>query len=159
MAAASTLTWDLATPRRPTLEDCGDAQLQDHATRPPKAPTQPYADQLNQWAMQIARLGGVVPVAVISIQISGGVPSVYSFTACPTAVLTGTFTVTDNGTGDTSITWPASTFPVAAARPAVSINSDLLAIPRAFNITNGVRVKTANAAGTLIDAEFTVLVY
>jgi hypothetical protein len=159
MAAPEELTWNIVPPRRPTLDDLGSAQLEDHATRPPKPPRQPHAAQLNQWAKQLARLGGIVPVARFSVQFAGGNPSIVQFITMPTGPVLVTFTVTDNGPGDTSITWPADTFPASSLRPTVSINSDTFSVPRAFLITNGVRVKTADIGGILSDADFTVSVF
>lgn len=159
MTAPNDLTWDLDIPRRPSLDDVGGAALEDDAKKPPIPPKMPYAAQLNQWAMQIERLSAVTPVAVFTVTFSAGTPTVNSFQCMRTGMLTSDFTVTDNGNGDTTITWAANTFPTPTAQPSVSINEDLLAIPRAFTVSNGVRVKTANAAGTLIDAGFTVLVF
>jgi hypothetical protein len=74
-----------------------------------------------------------------------------------TTTVIGDFTVTDNGTGDTTITWPANTFPPPAYKPKASLNSDVAALaPVAFYVSNGVHVKTRNSAGTLTDMDFTV---
>ena len=158
MAAAETLTWDLATPRRPSLDDVGGAGLIDHATRPPIAVRMITADAGNQWQEQIQRLAGMVPVASFSVRFSAGTPSIYKFVAMPTAPITGTFTVTDNGPGDTTISWPAGTFPTSALEPKASLNggSGVLA-PVATMVTNGVQVVTSD--GLPVDAAFTVDVF
>lgn len=160
MAAPAELTWDIDPPRRPSLDDVGGATLQDHASKPPDKATMPYADQLNQWAKQVERLAACIPVAILSIHFDTGTPSVKLFTAMRTTVEISDFTVTDNGNGDTTITWPANTFPTPVTYPMVSINDDghWLA-PVAFNVANGVQVKTYDSGAGATDADFTVAVY
>src|SRR5262249_8966247 len=127
---------------------------------PPIAPEMPYAEELNQWAKQIPRLAGVVPAAAFSVTFSGGTPSISQFVAMPTGPELASFTVTDNGSGDTTISWAAGTFPTSVLAPTVTMNSDAQwRAPVAFAVTNGVRVKTRNDSGTLTDGNFTVLVY
>jgi hypothetical protein len=160
MAAPAQLTWDITPPRRPSLGDVGGATLQDHASKPPDKATMPYPDQLNQWAKQIERLAACSPVAVISVQFTAGVPSVELFTAMRTTLTIGDFTVDDNGNGDTTITWPANTFPPPVARPSVTVNEfHPFLTPTVANVANGVRVKTYDNAGVATDVNFTVTVY
>ncbi len=160
MAAADTLTFDISPPRRPALDDVGGAALIDNALRPPRGSTMPTAAQLNQWALQIQRFGGIVPVALLSVRFTAGVPSLDSFACLPTAPITATFTVTDTATGNTTITWPANTFPSALVKPMVTITEDIAALaPIALLVTNGVQVKTRNAASALTDMAFTVALY
>ena len=158
MVAPDTLTWDIDPPRRPSLDDVGGATLQDHASKPPDKATMPYADQLNQWAEQIERLAAMIEGVGLSVTFAAGTPSVSQFVAMRTTTVIGDFTVDDNGTGDTTITWPANTFPPSVLGPIVSINSDSDALaPRAFLVANGVRVKTKDSAGVAADLNFTVL--
>lgn len=160
MSAPATLTWDIDPPRRPSIGDVGGATLQDHASKPPSKATMPYADQLNQWAKQIERLAACIPAAIFTVHFTGGVPAIKLFTAMRTTAVIGDFTVTDNGDGDTSITWPANTFPPAVAYPMVAMNSDghWLA-PVALPISNGVQVKTYDSGAGAMDGDFTVAVY
>src|SRR5262245_60676525 len=122
MTAPDDLTWDISPPRRPSLDDCGGASIQDHAQFPPDRTTMPYAAQLNQWAKQIARMGGMVPAAKFSVTFSGGTPSISQFACMPTAPEIGDFTVTDNGAGDTTITWASGTFPTSTLSPEATRN-------------------------------------
>jgi hypothetical protein len=163
ITAPETLTWDIAAvdggPRRPSLEDLGGATLEDDALYPPDPATMPYAKQLNQWAKQLEAVAAIVPFVAFSVQFFAGVPTIVAFT-CPrrTGVLIlGTTGVTDLGDGDTSITWPAGTFPPALLKPECTINEDIEELVGAtiVSITNGVRVRTYNAAG-LVDLAFTV---
>lgn len=158
MTAPNTLTFDIAPPRRPSLDDCGGATLINDAVDPPDPQTMPYAEQLNQWAKQIARFGGSIAVARFSIVFSAGTPSIGQFVCLPTAPITGTFTVTDNGNGDTTISWPADTFPPSVLKPMVALNEDVAALAPVAWMPNAtsVRVKTRDSAGTLADIGFTV---
>ncbi len=160
MAAATDSTFDLVPPRRPSLDDVGSAGIVDHATLPPIGPRMPTAAMLNIWQRLVARLCGVVPIASFSVTFSAGTPSIAQFVAMPTGPITNTFTVHDIGNGNTSITWPAGTFPASTLKPKVSLNEDVAALaPVAFLISNGVQVKTRNDAGTLTDIGFTVDVF
>ncbi len=159
MAAPDELTFDIVPPRRPSLDDCGGGKLIDDAENPPDPETMPYAAQLNQLQKQVARFGGSVAVARFSIVFNAGTPSIGQFVCLPTGPITSTFTVTDNGNGDTTISWPANTFPSSVLKPAgLTLNEDVAAqAPVAWMPdANSVRVKTRNAAGTLTDIVFSV---
>lgn len=167
MVAAATNTWDMTPPdgpRRPSLEDVGGAVLVDETPAPDPA-TMLYADQQNQLQHQAAAAGKMMAIARISIAFAAGAPSVVAFQVPGNNVVLGTFTVTDNGVGDTSITWPANTFPPTGCRPEVSINydpaappADAASAPMAGYITNGVRVVTRNHANAPADYDFTVAI-
>lgn len=161
MAAATDLTFILTPPRRPSLDDLGSATLEDHAAFPPNKRNMPYADQMNQWAKQLERLCSIVPVATFSVAFSGGTPGIVLFNSMRTDDLLGTFIVTDNGTGDTTISWSTGRYPTAKLKPMVTLNEDVAAeAPVAFQPTaDSVRVKTRNGAGTLTDIAFTVCVF
>jgi hypothetical protein len=162
--ALAELSWMLEAgdggPRRPSLADVGGATLEDDTEFPPNPAKHPYANQLNQWAKQIAAMGGVVPSLVLSVEITAGAPAVVAF-SCPRDDLEiSDFTETDNGTGDTTITWPADTFPPELARPTVTINQDTGALVggTVVSVTNGVRVRTYDGSGAE-DLHFTVVRY
>lgn len=161
MPAVETLTWDIAAidggPRRPSLEDVGGATLQDDAMYPPDPTTMPYAAQLNQLQKQAAAVGEVVPALVFSVEFTAGDPIIVSASGPRTSLVIADLTPTDNGVGDTTITWPANTFPPEVAGPEVSINEDTGALTggNVVAVTNGVRVRTYNAGGPL-DLAFTV---
>jgi len=163
MAAATFLTWDGLSgaspevPRRPSTDDMGGDDLIDDTENPPGT-DMPTAGGWNQKVDQIAALARVVSPCKISIRFSIGVPYVYKFaTAASSAAITiSTFTVTDNGTGDTSITWPANTFPPHEVEPhSLTITEDVeIDRARIYSITNGVRIKTKLGA-TATNANFT----
>ncbi len=156
--APAELTWDIDPPRRPSLADLGNATLQDHASKPPSKATMPYADQMNQWAKQEERLAAMTEACGISVTFSGSDPSVSQFIAMRTTTVIGDFTVTDNGTGDTTITWPANTFPTSALGPTASLNDTTVGGGYTVSlVANGVRVITWTGAATPADRPFTVL--
>ncbi len=160
MTAPDTLTLDLDVPRWPSLGDVGGASLEDDSKRPPDKTRMPYADQLNQWARLLEAYGRVLPAAVISVKFTTGTPSIDSFVAVRPGMTTPDFTVTDNGTGDTSITWAADTFPVPKTQPTVTINeAGAFDAPVGVRVSNGVQVTTKDGAGSATDANFTVTVY
>lgn len=155
----TTLTFDETPPRRPTLDDVGGAAFEDDTSAPPIAGQMPAADDFNQDCKLTVALSAVIYVAFLEVVFSGGTPSVANVVSPVSGVTTGTFTVQDNAAGDTSITWPAGTFPEGVLKPTGLTIVEDVAIDeaRALKITNGVRVKTLDgAAGT--DAGFTLLI-
>lgn len=163
MTIPTVATWDLTSgdggPTRPSVDQMGEAALENDARNPPIAPKMPTAPMLNQWQMQIAALGKVCPALVISVRFSAGTPSVYKFTAPTGNLVTDDFTVTDNGTGDTTIAWPANTLPASVAEPMVSINGGTAGEATVdLASATSVRVKT-KASSSAADLAFTVTVF
>ncbi len=160
-----TLTWDLASgdggPQRPSLAAMGEAALVDDEDFPPVAPTMPTSPMLNQWQRQLAAQGKVVPALIVSVRFSGGAPSVYKFTTPGDNLVLADITVTDNGDGDTTLSWPANKLPVSVAEPMASINGSTSALAPAAEMPTAlsVRVRTWNASGVAADRAFTVQVF
>jgi hypothetical protein len=159
MSASTTNTWDIATARRPSLDDVGGAVLIDDSDNPPDPNTMPYAAQLNQLQYQAQALAKVAAVAILDV-VNSGTASLSRFTAPGTNVITGSFTLNRTSAGIVDITWAAGALPVAAANAVAQMTTDAAwCAPVTVAITNGVRVKTRNQAGTLTDGNFTVVVY
>lgn len=163
-AAADYFTYDgnggSVTPHRPGVDHLGGASLEDDDVHPPDPETMPHADAWNQMVNLLVGLTKVTGAFVLSIRFSGGDPVVEAFSAVGTSVTSGDLTITDNGDGDTSIEWPAETFPQPVCRPqGLTVNDDVeIDRMRAIPITNGVRVKTKlGATGT--DADFSLTVF
>jgi hypothetical protein len=163
--ALDTLSWDLPSneggPRRPSLDDLGGAQLEDDDPNPD--PSEPSADPFNQMTMQASAIAKVVNAALVNVQFTAGTPAVAQVTAAGSAVDVPTFTLTDNGNGDTTVTWPAQSSPPTVPLPvanaiatAVSTSSRLITTTA---VTNGVRVRTWNAAGTATDTDFSLYIF
>lgn len=160
--ASPELTWDIAPEdggaRRPSLQDVGGATVMEVAPYPDKA-SMIYADQINELQRQVAAQGKVADAARISVHYASGTPNITGATGPGTAVVPGLFTVTDNGTGDTSITWPDGTLPIPTPglQPSATINSVGAFSLSAAYVTNGVRVRTyTSSTGSAVDADFTV---
>jgi hypothetical protein len=155
--SSSTLTFDDSPPRRPSLDDVGGGQ-KVNATTPPDPVAQATAEDFNQISKQVVAHGALVPLARLFVTFSAGVPSITGMQSPSADLVVGDFTVTDNATGDTTISWIESSLPQRAAGPIVSQIDDVdIDKMRAFNTTASgnpaVRVKSfLGGAGT--DANF-----
>lgn len=157
MSGQNISTWDLATPRRPSLDDFEGAEKQNDDDFPPDPEKDPTAEEYNELCQLVVGFGRMIPNAIVCVA-GGATPSVAGFSAMPIAVITSTFTVTRNGAGDVSITWPANTFPTPICRPRAYLNAGP-GMPHAVAITNGVRVHTYNSSGVATDLDFSVDVF
>lgn len=154
------LTADDGGPRRGSLQDFGGATVENEDPLPDEA-TMPCADMLNGLQRAVAAHEKAVFTLGISVTFDGGgAPVVSQVTGGPEAAIISTITPTDNGNGDTTLSWPAGTFADHLLPPTVSINEDVDALaPRAFYVANGVRVKTKNDSGVATNMAFTVIIY
>lgn len=154
------LTADDGGPRRGSLQDFGGATIENEDPLPDEA-TMPCADMLNGLQRAAAAHEKAVFSVGISVTFDGsGAPVVSQVTGPSEAAILTTITPHDDGTGNTSLTWPANTFPASILGPTVTLNEDVAALaPVALLIANGVRVKTRNDAGVLTNIAFTVIVY
>lgn len=148
-------TFDETLPRRPGINDLGDEVENDPVFAP--KPGMPSAEMFNMLRGLAVALGGLIPVAGLSVRFSGGAPLVDLYFDVRTSHVTPT--LVDNGNGDTSITWPANTFPAPALRHGGMLNDDAARSITVAPITNGVRVKTRTAADSGADCAFTVLIW
>lgn len=159
MGAANGSTFDLTTARRPSSDDTGESLvLVDDVANPPDPNTMPTSAPWNTFAALTRAYGGVVAHTKISIHVVSGTPGISLVGSARKGVVAGTFTVTDNGAGDTSITWAAGTFPPPIANPEVSVNTLASLAAVIAPITNGVRVQVRNDAGALTDGDFTAVI-
>jgi hypothetical protein len=163
--ALDTLSWDLDAgdggPRRPSLDDLGGAQLEDDDPNP--NPSEPSAAPLNQMTLQASAIAKVIHAAVLFVEFTAGAPALTQLSAAGSLVNFGTFTVTDNGNGDTTITWPAQssppTVPLPVANSIATAASTSARIITTTAATNGVRVRTWNSAGTATDTNFALYIF
>jgi hypothetical protein len=152
------LTFDLTPPRRPTIDDLGGgAKIQKEPG--PNPTTQLTANDVNQWAKQEAALWRVTPVAKVHVRFSGGAPIVDSVVGARTEIATSDFTPTDNGTGDTTITWGASLLPSPAMPHVAHVVGSTKAIIATESLTNSARVRTESNAGVATDAAFVLEIH
>lgn len=151
-------TWDGGTtdegtepPRRPSAEDCGGDEKLDDEEFPPDEKVHPTSQGWNQKVKQTVALSRMSASGKLEVDFSGGAPFVAAAAGCAAAVAPGTFTPNDNGTGDTSITWPADTFPPFIISPnGLTLYSSGTAPLTGYveKITNGIRVRTFSWNGS-----------
>ncbi|MGN6107660.1 MAG: hypothetical protein ACTHU0_21300 [Kofleriaceae bacterium] len=145
-------------PRRPSIANVGGAALTEKPPNPPQDGTMLYADMCNGWQHLLRGLGAVTATLKLEVRFSAGTPAVHALLATKDGLEVDDFVVTDNGTGDTTITWPADAIPPTTITPGVRIRGATCAIGQAEYVTNGVRVYTFNAAGVATDADFAVVI-
>ncbi len=164
MAAEEILTWDVAAvdggARRPSIADVGDALLEDDpAHPPPNDGTHLYAKMVNQWAKQIAALGRTASSVRMTIAFDGGgVPFIDRLEAAGTLIVTSTFTLTDNGNGDTTIAWDPGDLPAITCEPIAGIvgTGNFLTPTVEVVSATSIRVRTPNSSGTLTNQRVTI---
>jgi hypothetical protein len=146
--------------RRPSVDDAGGDQKVDDAAYPPDPKEHATAAGWNQQSMQIAAMAKVVGACKLEVRFNAGVPFLQRVSAPGNNVLLETFTVTDNGTGDTTITWPAYTFPEHICSPTgltLFSNSTSVVAGHVEEVTDGIRVRTF-VAGVASNVPFTITI-
>lgn len=168
MASPPTLVFDLATPRRPGLDDVGGGAKQNDLRYPPDPKTQVTAEDVNQWSALLQRLAGIVPAALLNVSSAGVLTSVV---ALPTGAnvsggLTAAFTVARTGTGLYAVSWPSSLLPAAVSAPRAtpiwdgSSGSTVRGAQCALASATSVNVQTFNVVnGALVDCAFSLAIY
>ncbi len=145
-------TWDGGTtdegaepPRRPSSEDLGGDEKLDSEEAPPDAKEHFTSQGWNQKVKQLVALARMSAAAKFKVSFSGGAPQIEQGAGCKATVTTTTFSPTDNGTGDTTVTWPADTFPPEIVSPnglTLYSSSAQVVSGHVQLVTNGVRVRT-----------------
>lgn len=158
MVAPNASTFDLATSRRPGTDDFNGIAKVDDAAYQPDPTTQPNAAEWNTIEWLLLAVCRVMPVMVLSIT-GGNPPTLANFLTAPKNIIAGNLTITRVGAGNVQITWPAGKFPPSASPPIAGLNSGGSGMIDAVVISNGVQVRTYNAAGAATDLSFTVSVY
>lgn len=144
MGAQSVFTFDLAPPRRPSLDDLGGAAKANAADADPPDPVRdPTAEEHNQFAQLLAYSGRALPTAVISVSLVALAPSIASFQAAPTAMVVGSFSVIVESTHKViTISWTklaaGPTLPPSVNQPTLTMSQAIVpgssgAVPFAVN--------------------------
>ena len=164
MAAPEFLTWDGndddELPRRPSTDDLGGDQKVNDDEKPPDDVEHFTASGWNQKVKQISAVAKVAASCKLEVRFDGGVPYVARATSPKSSLPLATFTVTDNGTGDTSIVWPANTFPAHGCSPTgltLLSSSTSVVAGHVEEITNGIRVRTF-VGGAATDVPWTLTI-
>lgn len=159
MAIPTQCVFDLSPPNRP-----GDTDVQfaghktDEQPFEPNFVTDPCAAEDNQKSDLIVRYGTMVTLAKGSVHFAGSVPSINKLGCVRSTVSIATFTVTDNGVGDTTIAWPAGTFPTAVVDHWAVVTGAVAAEIACETLTNSLRVRTKDNAGAAVDVAFNFFV-
>lgn len=111
---------------RPSLAQIGDAELEDDDEFPPVHDgSEPYADQLNQRAMQIHGAAKMIPSAKFTVAWSGPTPDIVFFKCPGETQVKSDFTIAaaGGGTGEFTITFTSTKLPPPGADPTVTCNA------------------------------------
>lgn len=145
-------------PHRPTLAQLGGGAYQDDQSDPPDPNTMPCAAMENVNEKTLSGMARTCDVAGFTVKFAAGTPYIDKAVFADEGIVIGDITVTDNGVGQTDLTWPADTFPVAALE-AHGLTMNAIAGVRdsaAWLITNGIRIHTFDDLGIGVDCPFTV---
>jgi hypothetical protein len=165
MPAPSFLTFEGGTgpdgtelPRRPSTDDLGGDAKQDNNDYPPDDVEHFTAAGWNQLVKVAQALSKTAAACKLEVRFTGSTPYIARAPALSANVTIATFTVLDNGIGDTTITWPANTFPSSACSPTgltllVTTSADRAADVE--EVANGIRVRT-KAGGAAADIAWTI---
>lgn len=143
-------------PHRPGTEHVGFDDLENLASKPPDPRTEPTAEAWNERSRVLSGLSRVSSTLKLSVTFSGGDPAVASFAQPGTNLIIGDFVPTDNGVGDTTITWPANRLPPSICKSMAYLNGIAPGMIASEPVSNGVRVVTLDNAGAPADLPFTV---
>lgn len=159
MASSDTVTYDQTPPIRPGIDDLGGGQKVNR-TQPPDPVTMMSASDFNQTTKQVVELAAVVPIVIVAIHFVAGAPQVYSVTGMGAwAKDPSHFTLQDNGTGDTTVSWAASKFPNRTAEADASITGATVGMISTETLTNSARVRTLGSGGAAADLPFILRIY
>lgn len=158
MSSSDTLTYDQAPPHRPGLDELGGG-AKVNGTPAPDPVRQLRAEDVNQLSQQAAAVARVTPVAVLQVDQTAGAYTKAALSCQPTGVALADITVTKNGTGDVSVTWPSDAFPSKIANPRAYVVGTTPLLVAVEVIANGARVRLLNAAGAAADSAFDLDVF
>jgi hypothetical protein len=150
--------YDYATAHRPSLDDLGGDQKLEDTGAPPLA-GDPRACEWNNFSRLHAAFARMLPAARVTVNFAAGAPFVETLLSMGTELAATDFTVTDNGTGDTTLTWAVGKLPSMSAQPTASchVASRLASAWAPTGLS--VRVATYDAGGIAQDSRVTVDIY
>lgn len=155
----TTSPFDESPARRPTVEDLGGG-AKINGPVAPNPVTMVTADDANNWGLVGAGVAGVCPLAIVVVTQSGGTYSVASVRAPGSGVVSGSFTVTKNGTGDVTLSWTSGALPGVIAC-SVSLQEGAGAYAHEDTLPTAVsfRIKIKDNSGTAAECGFSAFVY
>lgn len=144
-------------PRRPSLDDVGGGAKINDLAMPPDPETMPTAEDENQQENLLVGLCRLGPVLQVWVIFSGGTPALASFRSMSNELLFTDITVTDDATGQTSVTVAADKLPAQSMPATVQAYGEVDRVwPEA--VTGGWRVHTKLGA-TYTDMAFRIDFY
>jgi hypothetical protein len=145
-------------PFRPGTDTIGGVAKEDDAQYLPDPDTMFTAADFNQRGHLAVGLAKVAPLARVYVKFSGGTPSVYAVLGMGSLLATGDFVLTDNGTGDTTVTCAVTHIPgplfCGGVHPQTT--SDIRGVGAVTGSGDGIRCVTRNSAGAATDTDFVV---
>lgn len=161
MSASADYTWDISPARRPSLDDLGGDAKENDLAFPPDPVLMPTAEEHNQFANQLHGLARVGFSCLVHVIYTAGAPSVAEVAAMGNNVTTGSFTLTDNGNGDTTIQWASGLLPPGGMPPLVWLAADDAALHPTGEWVTGteIRVRTRDNANVLTDFDFVIAIF
>lgn len=160
MAVQDDCLYDGTVAKRPALADLSNGTKTNNPKHGKVPATHPCAEEDNQRAAVLAAHARVVDSAKVHVTFSGSVPGVAGAEGLRLSTDLDSFTLTDNGTGSTTVEWPENFFPAGVIPPyAVLVGDTAGAITTEF-LTNGrsARVRTTDSTGTPADLPFVLVI-
>lgn len=160
-----TMTMAESPPRRPGIDDVGGG-AKENADDPPDPRRGLRAEDWNQVSKTLVAIGLVAPQLRIWVKFSAGTPSVDSFAAWNSNILTGDITFTDNGAGDTTVKVPTAKLAQQMGKPSAAITAGGAGLARHPEVVATIvstnyefRVKTGDGTNALADLPFRLDVF
>jgi hypothetical protein len=157
MTASSTLTYDQAPPRRPTVNDLGGGAKENDAANPPDPVRMPTAEDANQTAKQVAAIGGIVPMVSISVRYDGSNnPYVYKRSSLRQDINWDQITVFEDALGEVFVEWTSGIIPEPVLEPKAYLNGGTVGMISSARVGDAVKVYTRNALNAAARLPFTL---
>lgn len=161
MPVSSVLTFEQTPPVRPIEASILNGEKTNHPPSVAVPPDFPDSAEFMQIARQVLAAATMIPVATVDIAMTLGTPSVANYRTVRVVandIDIGDIVVTDNGSGDTSIEFPANVFPSSIRNPRAVVTGNNPSEICAESIPNGVRVYT-KSGGAPVDRPFSVDIF
>lgn len=158
MAAINYYPHDAAAPQRISTEDLGGDQKINETGYAPGV-DEPGADEWNNLVRMCSALDKMTPLAIVTLDGAAS-PAITAVKAKRTTIAAADFTVTDNGTGDTTLEWAATLLAPQTMPPRGYVHGTTPHVVCASAPTAlSVRVVTTTHAGAAADVPVTVEIW
>lgn len=104
-------TWEQDVPHRPGTDDLINGVKENQPPQEAVPATMPAAEEDMQKTAQIVALGMIVPLLVVTVTFPGGTPTVAGFKSTRTDLAPTDITLTNNGSGDTTVSIASAKVP------------------------------------------------